>query len=120
MGAVLGQNGNARTGLEIAALQMCRHAPRLIQHLAPGVFDQSATTDRLDEEHLVRSRGLVVVNVVQNQFGIAHAVSSTGPRRLHDEALKIPTPRRRPRLYSAGATLGHICDSDYRAHMTIE
>lgn len=63
-----------RAGLEIAALQMCRHAARLIQHLAPGVFDHSATADRLDEEHLVRLRCLVVVNVVQNQFGIVHVV----------------------------------------------
>jgi hypothetical protein len=78
MGAVLGQNGNARTGLEIAALQMCRHAARLIQHLAPGVFDHPATADRLYEDHLVRMRGLVVVNIVQNQFGIVHVVPPPG------------------------------------------
>ena len=75
VGAVLGQDGDAGAGLEIAALQVSGHAARLVQRLLPGVVRHFAAAQGLGQVDLVGLGGFEVVNVVEDEFAFCHGAS---------------------------------------------
>jgi len=78
-----------RAALETAALQVRRHAARLVEHLGPGVVGHLPVTDGLREVHAVRVVRFVVEHLVEDQSAVSHcdvpAIAqphSAAPRRL--------------------------------------
>ena len=72
MGAVLGQDGDAKTAFEVARLQVCCHAPRLVHHLAPAVVDHLARADGLGQVDSFGVRCLVPAEGVEDQLLLRH------------------------------------------------
>ena len=70
--AILGQQCNACTGLQTLRLDVRSHAARLVQRLAPGVINHLPATNGLGQVNPVSQLGLMVINIVQNQFGFGH------------------------------------------------
>ncbi len=56
-----------------------RHAPGLVHQLRPGVVDHLAAADRLGQEDVVRTIGLVVVDVVEHGSCVGHVASFAQP-----------------------------------------
>ena len=77
VGAVLRQDRDARAGRVAAALQVRRHAARLVDHLAPRVVDHLVVADRLRHVDAVAQVLLVIEDVIQHQLVRCH-VSSIG------------------------------------------
>ena len=50
------------------AVQVRGHAPRLVEHLAPGVVGHRAAAERLRQEDAVGLARLVVEHMVEDQF----------------------------------------------------
>ncbi len=63
---------------EAAALQVRGHAPRLVQHLGPGVVDHAALAERLGQVDAVGLARLVVEHVVEDQGGWSSSSSAGG------------------------------------------
>ena len=72
--AVLRQDGDARAAREAVALQVRGHAPRLVEHLRPGVVDDAALALRLGQVDAVGQLRFVVEDVVEDQWcGVSSA-----------------------------------------------
>jgi len=92
MCAILGQNGNTCSGLQALGFDVGRHAARLVQGLLPGVINDFVATHWLGQIDPLCQLGLVVINIVQNQFGFGHRVS---PYWLSQQNTPLLTAKRR-------------------------
>ena len=78
VGAVFGQDANARARRKAQAVQVGGHAPRLVHGLAPGVVHHLALAHRLGEVDVIGQVFFVLVDVVQQPLGVCHESLSLG------------------------------------------